>query len=102
MTTAVILQIIVGIGGLLTLWARDYFSTGSVAERKEKVENAAIQKGRTDSQTGNADGVVVDLAGVLDDEAAASGGDAGSKGSVLESGSDDTVQRLANFGIRNE
>ena len=50
MTTAVILQIIVGIGGLLTLWARDYFSTGSVAERKEKVENAAIQKGRTDSK----------------------------------------------------
>ena len=57
MTVAAILQIIAGLGGILTLWLKDYYSPANVAKRKEDAKNEAIQQGRTDLQSGNAGAV---------------------------------------------
>jgi len=53
MTTTVILQIVAGLGGLLTLWLKEYFSADNVAARKEEAAHEAVQEGRQDLVSGN-------------------------------------------------
>jgi hypothetical protein len=43
MSAAVILQIIAGIGGIVSLWLRDYYSQEKKAARKEEAEHEASQ-----------------------------------------------------------
>jgi len=86
MSAAVILQIMAGLGGLVSLWLRDYYSAESKAARKEDARNEAIQQGRQDIADGNVDAVSTRIDSVPDN----------APGNPARLGSDsDTTGRLA-------
>lgn len=57
MTTAVLLQIVTGLLGILSLWLRDYYSKDKTEKRNEDKKDDLIQKGRQAIVDGNADAV---------------------------------------------
>lgn len=93
--TAVWLQIIAGLAGLLSLWLRDYYSAAKKDARAKEAADEATQGGRRDLQDGNAGAVAARIDRVL----AQDGSDAGGASGQALSGATSTDERLAAFGI---
>jgi len=97
--TAVILQICVGLAGIVALWMKQYYSAANTAARQKEAEHEATQTGRQDLINGNTDAV----SARIDSLCSGPGGDnAGISGGTGGAGPDSTVSRLADFGIRVE
>lgn len=55
MSAAVILQIVAGLGGIVSLWLRDYYSAEKKVERKEEAAHEASQELREAIASGDVD-----------------------------------------------
>lgn len=58
MNTAIILQILTGLAGIVSLWLKEYYSEENKTARKEKKDDEELQKGRHDIDSGNVDAVI--------------------------------------------
>ena len=94
--TFVILQVLTGLVGLISLWVKEYQSPAAMAKRVEEERNAEIQTGRGDLVTGNVDAVTARIAVVCD---SASSGAAGSASDPGATGANLTDSRLRALGI---
>lgn len=95
MTIAIITGIITIVGLLLKAWL------ANAPARLEEVKNEKIQQNKIDSMSGDSISVPTRLDRVLDVQASDSISNARSTSCVLEGEGADTIQRLANLGIRN-
>ena len=81
MNTAIILQILTGLAGIVSLWLKDYYSEENKSARKEKENYEEVQQGRIDVETGNVDAVSARIDKLLSKEDSR---DAGIKNSKIE------------------
>lgn len=68
MNTAIILQILTGLAGIISLWLKEYYSEENKTARKKENEDEEIQKGRNDIESGNVDGVSARIDKLLTEE----------------------------------
>ena len=68
MNTAIILQILTGLAGIVSLWLKEYYSEENKTARKEKKDDEELQKGRHDIDSGNVDAVVARIDRLLSKE----------------------------------
>ena len=98
--TAVILQICVGLAGIVALWMKQYYSAANTAARQKEAEHEAIQTDRQDLVDGNTDAISIRIDSLCSGPGGS--GNAGSEGSTDKTGPNSTISRLADLGIRTE
>lgn len=68
MSTAVILQILTGLAGIISLWMKEYYSEENKTARKKENGDEELQKGRNDIESGNVDAVSARIDKLLTEE----------------------------------